>query len=239
MKLDQLSFHQSQQLKQKHKMVQSVFAGGHSFTVSGVGYNPRGNIYRDRRPIDPWQFPALEECLIAGLLCNNSQLVQQGKQHWIASGDADEVAMIALAYKAGLERSQLLEYMPRIATISPSVEFISETTLHGVMPIIKGNANYHRVIYARSMTDCFQVLSYCEWSINLECQQKLIDFPEIAQKIVDMRDRGLQVIILTKKNVSGDYNQFNLLDLKSGLTFVGLMGLQETSNLWQHISSLS
>jgi hypothetical protein len=44
MQLDEVGLRQSQ-LTQKQKIVKTIFMGGQSFLVSGVGYNPHGNIY--------------------------------------------------------------------------------------------------------------------------------------------------------------------------------------------------
>ena len=49
---------------------------------------------------DPDMHPALVECLQAGLLCNDSSLINKGEQ-WGIEGDPTEVALITAAAKAG------------------------------------------------------------------------------------------------------------------------------------------
>jgi cation-transporting ATPase F len=223
MQLDGLDLLQSR-LGQKQKIVKTIFVGGQIFLVSGVGYNPHGNIYYDRQPVDPWLLPGLEECLIAGLLCNNSQLVNQDKQ-WKAIGDFDEAAMIALAYKAGLEPSQLSASMPRLDEIESIAEFNGMATLHDLTPIVKKNSAHDHVVYIKSMMDW--VLDYCDWMLNLDGKQVLMNLAQIKQAIANMQDQGLDVIILLKKNVPNTCQHLSPLDLRSGLVFVGIQGIME------------
>lgn len=58
-------------LTENQMTVQAIYAGGDRFTVSGTGYSPEGEIGKqgERLPV------ALEECFIAGLLCNDSYLL--------------------------------------------------------------------------------------------------------------------------------------------------------------------
>ena len=47
---------------------------------------------------------ALRECLVAGVLCNDSQLKQTG-DYWTVVGDPTEGALIAAAAKADLNQA--------------------------------------------------------------------------------------------------------------------------------------
>ncbi len=70
-------------LTENQMTVQAVYAGGKNYEVSGSGYSPKGefcrvmpanveNILLDGLP------PVLSECLLAGILCNDSQLKHKG-----------------------------------------------------------------------------------------------------------------------------------------------------------------
>ncbi len=64
-------------LTENQMTVQNVYAGGHQYAVTGVGYNPNGEILRDENPIDVNREKGLQECVLAGILCNDSQLEQK------------------------------------------------------------------------------------------------------------------------------------------------------------------
>ena len=66
-------------LTENEMTVQEIFAGGRSFSVTGAGYEPRGEVLLGGRPASLPRHPALAECLKAGLLCNDAQLVRKEK----------------------------------------------------------------------------------------------------------------------------------------------------------------
>jgi cation-transporting P-type ATPase F len=92
-------------LTENQMTVQAIFAGGTLYEVTGGGYEPTGDIRADGQPIDAASRAALTECLRAGLLCNDSQLVQE-KGRWAAQGDPTEAALIVVAEKPDLHTPQ-------------------------------------------------------------------------------------------------------------------------------------
>ncbi len=81
-------------LTQNQMTVQEVFTMGGFYEVSGVGYQPVGEISGD------WENDtALLETFKAGLLCNDSQLVES-EGRWNVQGDPTEGALLVSARKA-------------------------------------------------------------------------------------------------------------------------------------------
>jgi cation-transporting ATPase F len=81
--------------------VRTAVAGGRRYDLTGIGYDPDGEI---RPSVDP----ALRECLLAGLACNDARIVaEDGK--WTAVGDPTEAALVVSARKAGLDDGDVPE----------------------------------------------------------------------------------------------------------------------------------
>ena len=57
--------------------VQQVVVGDSVFRVGGNGYEPEGELTRDGKLVTPGEAPGVTECLLAGLVCNDSALVQK------------------------------------------------------------------------------------------------------------------------------------------------------------------
>ena len=95
--------------------VSEIYAGGKFFEVSGTGFQPIGKINHDQNGINLNEHQTLKECLISGLLCNDSDLIQK-ENHWEAKGDPTEVALITAAHKANLKQT-LTESFYRIDEI--------------------------------------------------------------------------------------------------------------------------
>ncbi|WP_330276340.1 HAD-IC family P-type ATPase [Lentzea sp. NBC_00516] len=79
--------------------VNTVVAGGTRHDLSGIGYEPAG-------AITPEVTPALRECLLAGLACNDARIVEDGGR-WLPIGDPTEAALVVAARKAGLDESDV------------------------------------------------------------------------------------------------------------------------------------
>ncbi|GGP75557.1 HAD-IC family P-type ATPase [Saccharothrix coeruleofusca] len=80
--------------------VRHVVAGGDRWEVDGIGYSPVA-----RHPSAP---PAVREVLLAGLACNDADVVRQDDR-WTAVGDPTEAALVVSARKAGLSRDDVPE----------------------------------------------------------------------------------------------------------------------------------
>lgn len=57
--------------------VQEIVAGGEYFKVGGVGYQPHGQFVSSGGEAIMQISESLRQCLLAGLLCNDSVLVQE------------------------------------------------------------------------------------------------------------------------------------------------------------------
>ncbi len=112
-------------LTENQMIVTEVFAGGATFEVVGAGYNPEGMI----KGLGAAGNPSLIECLTAGLLCNDSQLIERDGK-WDAAGDPTEVALIVSANRYGLDERELHRRFPRIDEIpfESSIQYMA--TLH-------------------------------------------------------------------------------------------------------------
>ncbi|MFC3890788.1 HAD-IC family P-type ATPase [Lentzea rhizosphaerae] len=79
--------------------VNVVVVGGVRHEVSGIGYTPTGTF-------TPAVTPAVRECLLAGLACNDARIVEEDGR-WLPVGDPTEAALVVAAQKIGLDSSDL------------------------------------------------------------------------------------------------------------------------------------
>ena len=89
-------------LTENQMTVRRIFAGDTFFDVEGNGYAPEGKIVSDGAEVYRETCRSLlSETLMAGLLCNDSRLVEADSL-WRVEGDPTEGALITAAAKAGL-----------------------------------------------------------------------------------------------------------------------------------------
>ncbi len=93
-------------LTQNQMTVVEVFTMGGRYALSGTGYQPEGEITAENsRSASLSEDLALQETLNAGMLCNDSRLVENDGR-WTVVGDPTEGALLVSARKAGLETDQ-------------------------------------------------------------------------------------------------------------------------------------
>ncbi|MFS8102605.1 HAD-IC family P-type ATPase [Lentzea alba] len=99
--------------------VGTVIAGDTRYEVSGIGYDPSGTVA-------PPVTPALRECLLAGLACNDARIVEEDGR-WLPVGDPTEAALVVVARKAGLSEADVPE---RVDALPFSSERLFMATRH-------------------------------------------------------------------------------------------------------------
>jgi Ca2+-transporting ATPase len=87
--------------------------------VTGSGYKPSGDLWRDGATRDVAQESPLAALLTAGALCNDAVLVPPGDdgEDWSIVGDPTEGALLAVASKLGFDRERMNTRYPRLAEI--------------------------------------------------------------------------------------------------------------------------
>lgn len=93
-------------LTKNEMTVQFMYAGGRTYRVTGIGYEPEGEIQLDAETVrDLGSHAALQQTLLCGVLCNGARLVRGESQMTIA-GDPTEGALLTAAAKAGMHKEQ-------------------------------------------------------------------------------------------------------------------------------------
>ena len=202
-------------LTENQMTVQTLYAGGHHYDVTGVGYAPHGEL-RDGEdnpvPMDTMSGPLLQ-CLQAGMLCNDSEL--EHKDHeWSVVGDPTEGALLVAARKAGFDRKELNASYPRIDGIPFESEFQYMATLHqqdgpGQWLLMKGSVE--------------AIVARCNAVLMGDGTGQPINRDHVFLQAERMASRGLRVLAFAGKSFHGHH--FDHDDLKNEMVFLGLQGM--------------
>ena len=202
-------------LTQNQMTVQEVFAGGELFGATGTGYELKAAQPGEAAVIvDEW--PALVECLRAGVLCNESRLVRDnGKLD--THGDPTEVAMLVAGEKGGLDRAVTHRASPRVDTIPFDSAHMFRATLH--------EAGLKRVIYKVGAVE--RVLERCAFALDRGGAELPIDRAIVHDVMADMGSRGLRVLACARRDVEAGHAKLEHGHVAGGLTFLGLVGMMD------------
>jgi Ca2+-transporting ATPase len=201
-------------LTENQMTVQQVFAGGQTFELTGGGYEPRGELHIDGQKTDPTRHPALLECLRAGVLCNDSQLVIEEGRH-LMQGDPTEAALLVAGAKAGLPHGDTQEAHPRLSMIPFESEHMFRATLHG--------SSQGQTIYKVGAVE--RILPRCHDTLNAEGTTTAMDPESIHAQVAAMAAQGLRVLAMARRCTDTDHQDLKHEHVQQGFTFLGLQGM--------------
>jgi cation-transporting P-type ATPase F len=160
---------------------------------------------------------ALHQCLLAGVLCNDSLLVEhQGR--WEAQGDPTESALIAVAWKAGLTGS----HAPLPPRRLDSIPFDSQ---HKYMATLHENAAGTHIIYLKGATET--VLARCDHALGRHGRPMPLDQAAITADAEAMAANGLRVLAFARGSLPAARTCLGQADVAAGLSFLGLQGMAD------------
>lgn len=207
-------------LTQNQMTVQQIFAGKQHFIVTGIGYEPVGEIQLNEQTINLTKKSPLSETLTAGLLCNDSRLVEKAGQ-WKVDGDPTEAALLSSAAKANLKLIELEKTLPRVDTLPFESQHQYMATLHQPVDPEKNYA----VIYIKGSVE--SIIKRSINALDSDNQTVAIDIENIHQEIDLMASKGLRILAFAQKLVTRDAKTVEHSDLESGLTFLGLQAMMD------------
>jgi magnesium-transporting ATPase (P-type) len=205
-------------LTRNEMTVQHVSTSNRCYGFAGVGYAPHGDISVDGNTTDPGSHPDLVECLQAGLLCNDSRLIEKDGE-WLIEGDPTEVALITGATKAGLVQADLEANYPRIDTLPFESQHQYMATLHAV--------GTEQVAYIYIKGSVESVLSRCHDALGPGMENVPVDREKVDSEIATMAGKGLRVLAFARKTVDASSQSVSHDDIAEGLTFLGLQAMMD------------
>jgi Ca2+-transporting ATPase len=203
-------------LTQNQMTVRQVAVGDSCVEVTGNGYEPQGDLTLDGKPLTPGEAPGVAECLLAGLLCNDSALVQK-EGRWDAQGDPTEVALIVAAQKAGLDGEAAQARLPRVDVIPFESQHQYMATLHD------DREAGRKLVYLKGAVEV--VLDRCHVAFNPRRQPERLDRERVLAQVARLTAAGLRVLGFARAELPAAATRIHARDLPRQFTFLGLQGM--------------
>ncbi len=194
-----------------------AFPDGCQIAVGGQGYNDQGEITAaDGGDLAAEARERLEAAARYAILCNEATLTRDD-DGWRHSGDAMDVALLALGYKLGLDPTAVREAHPALA----EVPFESEKRFAATLNQTDDGA----VLIAKGAVET--MLGFCTWMETADGQRPL-DPAAIHRQADALAEEGFRVLALAAApqpaNVAATTVAEDLPLLLRDMTLVGLLG---------------
>jgi len=196
-------------LTKNEMTVKKIQCNGKLFDVTGTGFNATGKILLNEKGIGLEKEKELELLLKTGILCNNAELYENS---WI--GDPTEIALLAAAKKAGMERKELKK----------GLEFIEELPFDSVrkrMSVVFGSEK-EKIVFCKGSVE-----SVLEKSSGIMLNGKILKLDaDSRNKMLEQNNalakKGYRVLGLAFKQTE---KKLGIKEIESGLVFLGMTAM--------------
>ncbi len=199
-------------LTKNQMTVQKIFTGSRFYEVTGSGYTTKGRVLLDGASIKAQEHPQLLECLKAGVLCNESEIIFEKSQTTV-QGDPTEAALVVAAEKAGISHQETHKATPRIDTIPFESENMYRATLH--------SHSQGKVIYKVGALE--RVLERCHDMIDDNGNLASLDKAAIQAASDALTGKGMRVLACARRFIAEEKLTHKHVDER--LTFLGLQAM--------------
>ena len=214
-------------LTQNKMVVQKVYTASHHFSVTGEGYEPEGAFYcqnNDRIEAET----EVRKLLKASVLCNDALLqkhhnILEKRTDWSILGDPTEGALLALAGKGFISKSEMDRMMPRVD------EFPFDSDRKRMSVIVTNPSTdadlFPQIMYTKGSTE--SVLERCDRILVNETVEVIND--KRREEILEINDHlaanGLRVLGFAYKLLAEIPEELTEEEIERELVWLGLVGM--------------
>ncbi len=192
-----------------------VLNNGEEISVSGKGWHPEGNFFKQGKNILPLEDQSLSKLLHVAAICNNAKLVKE-EDHYKIIGDPTEGALTVLAEKAGLKKEVISE--KRLDDIPFNVELKYRASL---AMLIEGK---DKEVFVTGAPEAVLAQSV---SFLIEGEEKKLtekDRKEILKRMDKLTEKAMRIIGFGYKKVGSEKKSLSYDNVKD-LVFAGFVGI--------------
>lgn len=185
------------------------------YAITGSGYAKLGEIFWDNRKIQLKDDKAIHECLLAGVLCNDSKIADNSNQ-WTVQGDPTEAALLIAADKAGV-----LLTAGKLWKRLDSIPFESQ---HQYMAVLMSFIeNGKKTIFIKGAPEA--VLRRCSNQMGVSGAVYPLDPARLQKQIEELATKGLRVLAFGKLDVMLEQTHLDSHHVEKDLILLGLQAM--------------
>lgn len=196
-------------------MVASVLSAEHLFTLSGRGYEPKGQLSLNNSSIEPSEYAILQALGNAAALCNDAAL-QNKNNMWSVEGDPMEGALLAFSEKIHIDYRALQKNWPRI----DAIPFDSK---HRFMATLHQTPDKQRVVFVKGAPE--RILSMCKNQRTGSQDSVPLDNQYWNEQAEAIAANGERILAFAMKTLGPEEHFEGHSSLENSLTLLGMVGM--------------
>jgi Ca2+-transporting ATPase len=207
-------------LTQNQMTVCNLWVAGNRYKVTGVGYDPKGQITPEVHNSSLSAKNDLNNFLTAAKQCNNARLLPPDSIQpiWTALGDQTEAALLALFKKRNLLEEENL--LPRVHEIPFDARRKRMSTIHR-------DLDGQEIAYIKGSPK--EILQLCTHILINETKVQLTN--DLRNEVIGENDRyarqSLRVLALATKELETNLGSYAADVVENDLTFLGLAAMMD------------
>lgn len=200
--------------------VRQVYFAGKRYEVTGVGYEPSGEILLGGEPISMEERKLLTRLARAVVLCNDARLEYDESGRRVVRGDTTEGSLLVFAEKVDSSLAQLRSVYRRFSEIPFSSERKMMTTVHDF-------SDTGRIAIAKGAPEI--ILAHCSQHVKSESIEPLPENERdrILSIAEEMASNGMRVLAVAERTLSPSIDVASEKDVERDFVFLGLVGMMD------------
>lgn len=194
-----------------------IFAGNSFYRLTGTGFYPVGEILPETGNVT--ENRALEACLRAGLLANESSLERKDSGDYKPVGDPTEVSLIVSAMKGNLEEGkEMIDYVwideiPFESDLMYMAALYRDKGDHGNISLIKGAPD--------------RISGMCNRELSATGEEIAFNDAAARRANDEMGSGSLRVLAMAYKRFPAEVKHLESGMISAGCVFLGLQGMYD------------
>jgi len=210
-------------LTQNEMTVRALWYNQQTFSVTGVGYEPKGDFYQqpENKRLTEEQLKKMELFWQTASFCNNAKLLAPNAEdkRWRILGDPTEAALLVAAKKSGFDADSAWQRYPRVYELPFDSKRKRMSSIQQV--------GKEKIAFVKGAPK--EVLDLAV-KIFLNGQELPLD-AKTKQEIIAANDnfaaQALRVIALAYRRLPETFTDYTVAAVEKELTFLGLMAMMD------------
>jgi Ca2+-transporting ATPase len=207
-------------LTKNEMTVRSIWFDGKKYVVTGVGYEPKGEILDEKeKSLSKKQIVELEAIMEAATMASNAGIHKPDKDHksWYAIGDPTEAALITVSSKAGFWSKREDKESPEIQ------EFPFDSEIRRMSSVRE--VDHEAMLTLKGSTKSILSISKYIYKNGKRIKITTKDKKEIEQLNEQYSEDGMRVLAIARRLLASQEKEYDREKAEKDVTFLGLMAM--------------